>query len=596
VLLAALVAGSVDAAEKHLPRPNVIIVVADDVGYGDMSFTGNPILKTPNLDKFAKEGIVLDNFHVNPVCSPTRSALMTGRYAQRVGVTGCQFGIDALREGEVTLADVFRHNGYRTGIFGKWHLGEGYPYRPIDRGFDVWFGKQPSGTGHAGDRWGHDRVNDTYQNNGVFEDKPRPGYETDVLFDEAMSFIKSNRQQPFFVYLPTYAGHGPFAIADPKWAAPYGKSGMLSDFYGMMSNYDQNFGRLCAFLKHEGLEQNTIVIYFGDNGTALPEAAAVFNGGMRGQKGGAFEGGHRVFCALRWPAGKLPRPARVTRLTSCLDILPTLTDLCGLKLPAAIKFDGANIRPLLDNPRANWPDRTLIVGFAPTHQYAVMTEQWRLVGKSNGMDMLFDVQQDPGQKNNVAKQNPEIFKRMQAAFRQYLQEVNERNRGWNARPIIGSDHQPVAEFHSMNWHDTGVRAYHQGAVADGVNVTGYWLTRFAQSATYRFEVRRWPADTNAPITGTPPKKTEFDAWMDGKPVTGTLYGNRQPKPLGSIATVRIKVNDTVQEKSVPKNAPLVAFEIPVAAGPATLSATFLDRKGGVVCGAYYMSVRQSANK
>ncbi len=339
-------------------KPNVILIMTDDQGYGDLACHGNPDLKTPHLDRLAGESVSFSNFHVDSYCTPTRSALMTGRYSHRVGGWGTVAGRNMLRDTEVTMGDVFRHNGYRTALFGKWHLGTNYPYRPIDRGFEEWLGKGDGGTGCATDYWGNDRVNDVFIHNG--EPVALPGFETDVFFDAAGDFIKNNKQRPFFVYIAPYAVHGPESVPDLKWLQPYvGKSSpSVADFYATITNIDQNVGRLRDLLREEGLAKDTILVFLTDNGSARNPYPA----GMRGKKGSQYDGGHRVPCFFHWPAGGIQKPKTVDHLAAHLDILPTFVDLCSLKLPQPVPFDGISLRPLLMDVNPAWSDRTLIIG------------------------------------------------------------------------------------------------------------------------------------------------------------------------------------------------------------------------------------------
>ena len=331
-----------DKPSPAVRRPNVVIVLTDDQGYGDLACNGNPILKTPNMDRLANESTRFTNFHVDAYCTPSRSALMTGRYCHRVGGWGTVNGRNMLRDDEMTMADVFRHNGYRTGHFGKWHLGTHYPYRPIDRGFEEWLGHGDGGTGCTTDYWGNDRVNDHYIHNGQWEDKPRKGYECDVFFEAAMQFIRDHKKQPFFTYLAPYNPHGPCSLPDRKLTDPYREkvSSNVADFYATIARVDQNLGKLRQFLTQEGLAENTLLIFISDNGTA--DGENVFNAGMRGRKGSYYDGGHRVPCFLHWAKGGYDGTKTINRLTAHLDLLPTLTDLCSMQLPRPVKFDGTS--------------------------------------------------------------------------------------------------------------------------------------------------------------------------------------------------------------------------------------------------------------
>lgn len=596
LLLASL--GDMDAAAPvTAKKPNVIVLLTDDQGYGDLSLTGNPILKTPNMDRLAREGVQLTNFHVDSYCTPTRAALMTGRYAHRVGGWGTINGRNMLRDEEVTMADVFRHNGYRTGLFGKWHLGTNYPYRPMDRGFDEWLGHGDGGTGCTTDYWGNDRVNDYYIHNGRWEDQPRPGFECDVFFDAAMQFIRDNKNRPFFLYLAPYNPHSPCSIPDPKWTESYRGKGTPGDFYATIARIDENLGRLRAFLKNEGLAENTLLIFLTDNGTA--EGENVFNAGMRGKKGSPYDGGHRVPCFLHWPAGGFDKPVTVNRLTAHLDLLPTLVDLCALQLPKPISFDGVSLRPLLANPRADWPGRILVLG-TPQNQVranptpprlgencSVMTERWRLVNDKE----LYDMTTDPGQQHNVADEQPHVVTELRAAYQRYWASVSARDEGWRGRPIIGSACATEIELCAEDWYTTqGVCPWNQAAVAGGAAVFGRWPVRVAEDGVYRIEIRRWPRETGAPITGIPADRKTVDAYWRGRPVRGLLYGGA-PKAL-PVAKVRHTVGANVRELAVTDKDKAAVFTVRMPAGPADIEATLLDETGRALCSAFYVIIRK----
>lgn len=578
-------------------KPNVIIILTDDQGYGDLSLTGNPILKTPNMDRLAREGVQFTNFHVDSYCSPTRSALMTGRYGHRVGVWGTVNGRNMLRDGEVTMADVFRHNGYRTGLFGKWHLGTNYPYRPIDRGFDEWLGYGDGGTGATTDYWGNDRVNDRFIHNGQWEEKPRAGFDCDVFLDAAMQFIRENKKRPFFTYLALYNPHSPCSVPDPKWMEPYEGTKPHAGFYASIAHVDEALGRLRRFLKDEGLAENTILIFLSDNGTA--EGEKVFNAGMRGKKGSPYDGGHRAPCFLYWPGGGFKQPEIVNRLTAHLDLLPTLADLCALQLPKPVKFDGVSLKPLLLNPAGDWSARTIVMGAPenftganygpPSHgRGAVMTDRWRLVD----LKEFYDMQADPGQTQDVAKEHPDIVRELSAQYEKYWADVSAHDQSWRGRPIIGATNAPVTELCGEDWYTTKGRCpWNQGAVANGVAAFGRWPVRFAEAGTYRVEVRRWPRELNTPITGTPTGIKIVDAWVDGGPVRGTLIEGT-PKAL-PVAKAQLKIADTVQESAVAAGDTEITFTVQANAGPADIEANLLDTDGKPLCSAFYVTVERA---
>jgi arylsulfatase A-like enzyme len=578
-------------------KPNVIIVLTDDQGYGDLSVTGNPVVKTPNMDRLAHEGVQFTDFHVDSYCTPTRAALMTGRYAHRVGGWGTVNGRNMLRDDEVTMADVFRHNGYRTGHFGKWHLGTNYPYRPVDRGFDEWLGKGDGGTGCTTDYWGNDRVNDHYIHNGRWEENPRAGFEGDVFFDAALEFIRENKGQPFFTYLALYNPHNPRSLPDPKEAESYQGKNVNGDFFSTIARVDQNLGRLRQFLQEEGLTDNTLLVFLTDNGTAGGDR--VFNAGMRGRKGSPYDGGHRVPCLLSWPAGGFRMPATVARLSAHLDLLPTLVDLCALNLPKPVEFDGVSLKPLLDNPRADWPERVLVMGAAankagpnaPPPEFgsncAVMSERWRLVNDKE----LYDMTRDPGQRHDIANDNPEEVTQLRAAYQKYWADVSAHDHGWRGRPILGTKTAPDVELCAEDWFTTrGDCPWNQGAIANGAAASGHWPVRFAAAGNYRIEVRRWPRELQAAIAGVPTGSKAVDSWLDGRPVSGTLYkGTPRTLPVGRV---ELKIAGQVHTADVSDADTVKSFSVAVGAGPADIEATLLDKAGNALCGAYYVSVRK----
>lgn len=304
-------------------KPNVILIISDDVGYGDLSCHGNPVVKTPSLDKFRDESVRLTDFHVSPLCSPTRAALLTGRHCRHVGVVGTNFTDNLLSTEVPTMANLFGSNGYRTGIFGKWHLGEHYPFRPQDRGFQEVLVHGNGAVSTAGDIWGSDYFDDTYWHNGKRE--KYKGFCTDVWFEQAIKFIDQSKGRPFFIYLATNAAHAPYIAPDAD-QEPYKNQKAPAGFLGMITNIDMNFGRLLKHLDKASLSENTILIFMTDNGTAAGEH--VFTAGMRGKKGTPFDGGHRVPFFIRWPGGRITGGRDVGQLSAHLDVWPTLADLC----------------------------------------------------------------------------------------------------------------------------------------------------------------------------------------------------------------------------------------------------------------------------
>ena len=497
-------------------RPNVILIVTDDQGYGDMSCHGNPWLKTPNLDRLASESVRLDDYHVDPVCTPTRAALMTGRYCSRVGAWAVTQGRQLLGRDEFTMANVFADSGYRTAMFGKWHLGDTWPYAPRFRGFQDVVCHRAGGVDEIGNPVGNDFFDDTYYRNGVPESFE--GYCTDIFFNELIRSLGADSDQPFFAYLPLNAMHSPHEV-DDKYSQRFRDQGhpeARAKFYGMIENFDENLGRLLDSLRRQQLDQNTIVIFMGDNGTAAgigpdDHPKVGFNAGMRGKKGSTFEGGHRMACFARWP-DRFPAGARVNELTCHRDWLPTLIELCGLDRPDEVDFDGQSIAPLLKQTSSDWPQRRMFVerqADKPSRsrlkkqksQYphmAVLTERWRMVDH-----LLFDIQSDPGQTKDVAGKHPEVVAKLTAAYGEYYDDVYAHD-GAYQRFQIGIDEENPTRFTVRDWHPTkGNVIWKQEQLGDdSIRINGFWAVDVVHRGTYQIRLSRHPEDAPAPMNAT----------------------------------------------------------------------------------------------
>ena len=396
----------------HAAPPNVILIMTDDQGYGDLSCHGNPLLKTPHLDKLHADSVRLTDFHVSSFCTPTRAALMTGRYPARTGAYRTSSGRTMMHPEERTVANVFADAGYRTGMIAKWHLGDNAPHRPQDRGFQDVVWHRCGGIGQASDYWGNSYFDDTYERNGKFE--KFEGYCTDVWFAEAMRFVEENKAKPFFLYLAPNAPHGPYRVPD-KWKEPYvgkAKWGAGPEFYGMVANIDHNVGLLREKLAKLGVAENTIFIFMTDNGTArgadfdglTGEAKRGYNAGMRGKKSSIYEGGHRVPFFIHWPAGGLRGGRDLKSTAAHIDVLPTLAELCGIEVPAPHQPDGLSFAAQLKDPAAP-PHRDHLVvqyqggphfkGVPEAWKYTcVLKQNWRLIDG----EALYDVANDPAQR------------------------------------------------------------------------------------------------------------------------------------------------------------------------------------------------------
>ncbi len=424
------------SAADPLPgkKPNIVFVLTDDQGYGDISAHGNPVLKTPNLDRLHAEGVRFTDFHVSPTCSPTRSALMTGRHEFKNGITHTILERERLTPKATTLAQVLKTAGYTTGIFGKWHLGDEPDRWPDKRGFDEMFihgcgGIGQSYAGSCGDAPGNSYFDPTILHNGKFE--KTKGYCTDVFFAQATKWIEGmkGKDKPFYCTITPNAPHAPLDVR-PEDEARYKdkvKQANVAKFFGMIANIDDNVGRLLDKLKEWGLEKDTLVVFMNDNGGTA--GAPIFNAGMRGQKVTPWLGGTRASSFWRWP-GTL-KPGDCDRLAAHIDFLPTLAELAGAKLSDDVKkqVEGRSLVPLLQNPKAEWADRTLFthVGRWPKgakvddHKYAgcsVRAPQWHLVSAGKGKQKweLFDVLADYGEKTDVAEKHPDVVKKLNAEY------------------------------------------------------------------------------------------------------------------------------------------------------------------------------------
>ena len=405
-------------------QPNIVIVIADDQGYGDLGHTGNPIIQTPHIDALASESTSLTDYHVAPTCSPTRAALMTGHWTDRTGVWHTINGRSMLRENEVTLGQLLKDNGYSTGMFGKWHLGDNYPYRPEDRGFDEVYRHGGGGVGQTPDIWDNAYFDGSYFHNGTVV--PAKGFCTDVFFRQANSFIKNqvDAGKPFFAYISTNAPHGPLHCPQKYLDMYSGQSAKIAAFFGMITNIDDNVGATRKFLEELGVSDNTLFIFTTDNGTATGNE--VFNAGMRGKKGSEYDGGHRVPFIAHWPAAGWNTEHHCDMLCHAVDVVPTVIGLAGGKNPQSLQWDGVSIETFLDPKRKPAVgDRMLVTDSQRIRdpikwrKTAVMSQQWRLV---NG-EQLFEIKKDPGQEKDVAPAHPQQVKKMKAFYDSWWNEL-----------------------------------------------------------------------------------------------------------------------------------------------------------------------------
>jgi arylsulfatase len=457
--LTAVLASAVFAASPQ--KPNIIFILTDDQGYGDISAHGNPVLRTPNLDRLRSEAARFTDFHVSPTCSPTRSALLTGRHEFRNGVTHTIFERERLTLEASTLPELLKKAGYTTGIFGKWHLGDEAEYQPNRRGFDEVFVHGAGGIGQTfpgscGDAPGNTYFNPAIRHNGKFVQTE--GFCTDVFFAQATRWIEVARERgPFFAYIATNAPHAPYT-ARPEDAALYRdkvEDENAANFLGMVHNIDENVGRLLARIESWGLTRDTLVVFMSDNGGTA--GTRVFNAGLRAQKGSPYLGGTRASSFWRWP-GRF-KPVDIPALSAHIDFLPTIVEIVGLRLDGKLEqqVEGRSLLPLLRNSAAPWPERNLFthVGRWPRFSdpdaakfanCSVRSPRWHLVstaaasGGTKPAWELYDVAADPGENDNVAARHPETVAKLAAAYDQWwtsLQPglVNEKAIGPRINPF-----------------------------------------------------------------------------------------------------------------------------------------------------------------
>jgi arylsulfatase/arylsulfatase A len=474
-------------------QPNVLLILTDDQGYGDVGFNGNPLVRTPTLDRMAAEAVVFDRFHAYPVCSPTRASLMTGRYAIRTGVIDTQEGASLLRPSEITLAKMLQQAGYRTGMFGKWHLGDSAPSRPMDHGFDV-------SLTHVGGMIGapyslldaNSYFDPILVQNGV--EQRFQGYCMDVFTDAAIDFIREGDDEPFFLYWAPNTPHHPLTVED-RYADPYRKAGLTEEtsrYYGMITNIDDNFRRMLEVLDEKGISENTLIIFVGDNGTSsLHQQHDLWEPALRGRKTFVYEGGIRVPMFVKLP-GAQAVARRLSAIASVEDIMPTILEVCGL--PALNGLDGASLVSLVRGETESHSRQTFFVQFhrgATPVRYrnmAVIKEPHKLVQPVGRGAMpfseetmafeLYDLSADPRESQDLASLHPEIVAGMKAAYDEWFDDVTAA--GFEPVPLwIGEEGQGKIRLSRQDWRG--------GGLFDGD--LGYYTLEVRSPGTYRITCR-----------------------------------------------------------------------------------------------------------
>lgn len=556
-------------------RPNVILIMTDDQGWGDFGVQGNAIIRTPNLDAMSERSASMSNFYVCPVCTPTRAGLMTGRYNYRTRAIDTYIGRAMMDPAEVTVAEVLGEAGYSTGIFGKWHLGDCYPMRAMDQGFQESLIHRGGGIAQPSEPKANKR---RYTDPILFRNGQQvetEGYCTDVYFEAALEFIEGAQKsgQPFFTYIATNAPHGPFHDVPEGLRKEYEQADMASIIAGkpkgsrgrkevdtlariaaMITNVDENVGRLFARLDDLGLTDNTMVIFLVDNG---PNSRR-FVGPYRGNKGGVNEGSVRSPLWVQWPA-RLKSGTLSGQISAHIDVMPTILDACGVENDA--ELDGRSLLPLLEGKEVDWQERTIATqwhrGDVPERyrHFMIRDNQWKLLNNSRiaGKKVtekpefeLYDLMVDPGETNNLAEQKPEIVARLKAAYDRWFDDVGSTRPDNYAPPriVIGSPKEVETTLTRQDWRskDSG---WHAGTM-------GHWVVTIAEAGRYEVQVILDDASTG---------------------------GN-----------IELHIGDKTLLQPAPGDSDSLLFaEVKIAAGDAVISAT--QTAGGSTRGAYQVIVR-----
>lgn len=574
-----------DTEGSAIAKPNIIIVFTDDQGYGDLGYHGNPIVKTPNLDAFAKQSLELTNFHVGTTCAPTRAGLMTGRNANRNNAWHTIAGCSILLEDEELMPEVFERNGYQTTMFGKWHLGDNYPFRPHDRGFQTAFYHGGGGVQQTPDYWNNDYFDDTYFRNGTPEKVS--GYCTDVWFDEAIAFTKKQDSEPFFMYLALNAAHGPFNV--PKNYAEMYASAALTDtqkrFYGMISNIDDNFGRLVKHLKETDQFDNTIIIFSTDNGTAAgirnvhgSDEVLGYNAGLRGTKGSHYDGGHMVPFFISWPDGNISQKVKNNDLVAHVDILPTLAQLVGIPFTPKKVLDGKSMVATLRGKDTD-PERMLVVDTQRNQlpekgrNPCVMQAEWRLV---NGTE-LYNTLEDPGQQNDISNMHQDRVKKMQDFYEQWWASIQPEIR-YAEIPLGNNEANPVMiTIHDLHTQDN--LPWNQVHIRKGeTDPDGYYSVKVVEDGSYKFKLFRYPPESGLALNAST-NEIPASNFANGLPEGRKIHPEK----------AMITLDDVVIQTQVDQEESFAVIETELTNGSYQLKSNFITSDGKSIP-AYYTQI------
>lgn len=586
---------------KPQENPNVIFILIDDMGYGDMSCHGNPVFETCNLDRLHDQSVRFTQFHAAPMSTPTRSQLMTGCEALRNGASWVGTDATHLRTDIPVLPEVLSAAGYSTAIFGKWHLGDNYPLRPQDRGFDYVLTYPQQEVGTVNDYWYNDYFDDVYIENGIR--RQFNGFCTDVWFSEAMKWIEGQKSscKPFFCYIPTNVTHGPcFALEEyrekaKKIAPELGRDQM--SFVATMLNLDDNIGRFMEYLEKSGLIENTIVCFMTDNGAT--GGASMYNAGMRGTKANLWEGGHRVPLFVKVPGNK---PKEISGLAQVEDVFPTILELCDVDIPEVCNFDGVSLaKQIVSNKKM--PDRILINQFqrrleVKKYDACIMWGPWRLI---NGFDAtsgdsferkkiydkrkkeyqinleLYNLDEDSHQDKNVIDEYPEITEKLKAYYDGWWEEICPEmfKRG---QIIVGNEAENPMDLCATSW--TNNYLTQKKNILEGRKATGTWSVNVETSGTYRFRLYRWPKETRSPI------RCAINMYYRDP----NVYGEYTEGKCLDIRKAVLDINGYISDCDVSDGDLYAEFVIGLQAGDTKIKADFLGKDDAFICGAYYVEV------
>jgi len=552
VLFTTFLASSMSAADN----PNVVVVLIDNHGYYELSRNGHPVVQTPRMDKLSETGVNFTDFNAPPFCSPSRGALLTGRYALRYGIHNTVGGVSILHKDETTMADLLKSAGYRTGVFGKWHLGMSHPYTPDLRGFDEHFIHGGGGVSQLEDYFGNNHMNATYTHNGQYV-KSR-GFSTDVLFDQGIDFMNRNRENPFFCLITTPAVHFP-TLLHPETGKRLKERGVTDEkqlpIWSMIENVDDNVGRLLDYLETSGLKDNTLLFLMSDQG--VNDRGVPHRAGEGAQRGVQYDEKHQVYCMVQYPQLTDNRPGDRSELTGMVDVLPTVLDVCGIDQPS--NLDGQSMKPLLGNA-SDWNDERKLIVQCPRARdrskwgnVSVKYKKWRLVdGKE-----FYNIQEDYGQTKNIIDQHPCLVKDLTQTYEQFWNSLPPQSELLSAH-VLGAKEAPSVRLNGMDWFEGG-HPWPQQALAKR-NQQGKWRVEIARDGIYRFELRHYPRE--------------------------------EPRPIMAVKA-SVQVGDQLNSVPLDTLATHAVLQLPLKKGTFDMITTFqhpTDHEGNKEWGAYYVHV------